>query len=179
LSSAAPSTLALTWGSIDDSLIHVGRSVSDGQLKATKTDRPRDVDLDPNLAQDLREYRMSQGRPSEREHLFTMEDGRLWNEGKWRRWRDRIFDPAVKRAGPDPIRPYELRHVRASLLLMSEASIVEVAAQMGHQPSVCLNVYGHLVAGLKGRGKIDPTSEITSARRASIDPNVGDFTASS
>jgi integrase len=44
-------------------------------------------------------------------------------------------------------RPYALRHAFASLLIAEgRLSIVEIAAQLGHNPTVRLDIYGHELA---------------------------------
>jgi site-specific recombinase XerD len=44
-----------------------------------------------------------------------------------------------ERAGTSVKPKRTIRHARASMLVASGASIVEVAAQLGHSPSMCLN----------------------------------------
>jgi integrase len=156
--------IALQWGDLRDDVLRVDKSLSDGQVKGTKTERPRDVDIEPWLKQELLEHRISLGRPADRELIFQMHDGRPWNEGKWRRWRDRTFEPAVAKAGLPPMPPYDLRHARASQLIASGASVVEVADQLGHSPSMCLTTYSHVIAEFKRRGSIDLEAEVRAAR---------------
>lgn len=58
-----------------------------------------------------------------------------------------MFRPAAARAGLVGARPYDLRHAFASLLIAEgRLSIVEIAAQLGHNPTVCLDIYGHEMA---------------------------------
>ena len=126
-----------------------------------------DRDLEPWLRHDLLEYRLSQGRRHDEKLIFQMQDGRPWNDGKWRRFRDRIVDPAVERAKVPAIRPYDLRHARASQLIASGASVVEVASQLGHSPTMCLNTYSHVISDFKRRGPIDLEAEVRTAREGS------------
>ncbi len=46
--------------------------------------------------------------------------------------------------GLGAIRPYDLRHSFASLLLHERYSVVEVARQLGHNANVRLSTYGHV-----------------------------------
>jgi integrase len=63
-------------------------------------------------------------------------------------FRDHVFYPAVSAAGLRRIRLYSLRHSAASLAIESGASVLAVAERLGHaEPSVTLNVYGHLFPG--------------------------------
>jgi integrase len=88
--------------------------------------------------------------PSSR--VFTSPDG---GPLRPRNWRARFFDPAVAAAGLGPyideddeeqrehrgVRPYDLRHTAATLMLANHASIRQVADRLGHSsPSVTLNV---------------------------------------
>ena len=64
-------------------------------------------------------------------------------------------------------RPYDLRHAFASLLIAEgRLSIVEIAAQLGHNPTVCLDIYGHEMAERAGGGVASAESLIYDARRA-------------
>ena len=63
----------------------------------------------------------------------------------WRNWRSRAFKPAAEKAGLKGIRPYDLRHSFCSLLIKEGQSVVEVAAQAGHAPSMTLDIYGHVM----------------------------------
>ncbi len=74
-----------------------------------------------------------------------------------------MFKPALKDAGlPDDIRPYDLRHARASMLVASGVGIVEAAAQLGHAPTVLLDTYAHVLEGTDG--KLDVDAEVAKAR---------------
>ena len=58
-----------------------------------------------------------------------------------------MFRPVAARAGLVGARPYDLRHAFASLLIAEgRLSIIEIAAQLGHNPTVCLDIYGHEMA---------------------------------
>jgi integrase len=67
------------------------------------------------------------------------------------------------------MRPYDLRHARASQLIASGASIVEVAEQLGHSASMCLGTYSHVISEFKRRGPIDLEAEIRTARESAGD----------
>jgi integrase len=58
-----------------------------------------------------------------------------------------VFRPAAARASLEGARPYDLRHAFASLLIAEgRLSIIEIAAQLGHNPTVCLDIYDHEMA---------------------------------
>jgi site-specific recombinase XerD len=74
------------------------------------------------------------------------------------------FKNALESAGLDhSTRVYDLRHAYASLMIKSGLNVVEVAARLGHSPSVCLGTYAHVLEEL-GAGAIDPEHEILAAR---------------
>ena len=50
--------------------------------------------------------------PSDRHCIFNP-----WRDHDWKNWRRRIFEPAAKAAGLERVRPYDLRHSFASLLI--------------------------------------------------------------
>ncbi len=47
------------------------------------------------------------------------------------------------------VKPYDLRHTNASILIYSGLNIVEIATRLGHSVQVCQNIYLHLIEGLK------------------------------
>jgi hypothetical protein len=62
------------------------------------------------------------------------------------------------------MRPYDLRHSFCSLLIAEGASVVEVAAQAGHSPTMTLNTYGHVMDELAGDTRKDAEAAIRDAR---------------
>jgi integrase len=137
--------IALTWGQIRDRTILVDRAVSLGEDKDTKTHVARTVRLLKPVAQDLAEWKLASGRPADDQLVFPRRDAGAWSESDYRNWRRRVFKPAAQAAGLDRARPYDLRHSFASLLLHQGMSVVEIAAQLGHQPTVTLDTYGHVI----------------------------------
>jgi integrase len=75
--------------------------------------------------------------------VFTSSTGTPLRNSNFRR---RVWQPALEAAGlPDNVRPLDLRHTCASLLIRRGASIKAVQQQLGHStPIVTLNVYAHL-----------------------------------
>jgi hypothetical protein len=81
----------------------------------------------------------------------------------WRNWRRRAFAPAVAEAGlAAGTRPYDLRHSFVSLLLEG-ATVVEVARQAGHSPTMTLSTYAHLFEELEGAETRSAEDEIRRA----------------
>jgi integrase len=69
--------------------------------------------------------------------------------------------------------PYSLRHAYASLLVHEGRSVIEVAAQLGHSPSVCLDTYGHVIAELTGARRVKAKTAIERARKATAGKSAG------
>lgn len=162
--------LALTWGDVGDRTILVERSLALGEVKETKTRRTRSVRLLGPLATDLKALRMRLGRPGDGKLVFPRPDNEPWRDTDWRNWRRRVFTPAAKMGGLGAIRPYDLRHSFVSLLIAEGRSIVEVARQAGHSPTMALNTYGHVFDELEGAGRRPAEDVIREARATSVRP---------
>jgi integrase len=157
---------ALRWQDVGEPTLLVERATgSDGAIKATKTGRSRNVRLLPLLAAELREWRLTSGRPSDAELIIPGRDGKGWSDTDRNNWRRRNWTPACHAAGLDPApRPYDLRHSFASLLLAEGRQALHVAQQLGHTPAVLLSTYAHLLPELGVAAHIEPELEIAKAR---------------
>ena len=165
--------LALEWRHVREKTLLVEQALSDGRLKEQKNRRPpRTVDLLPALRKDLAEWKLACGRPADTQLLFTATRGGLWSDDDYRNWRSRIFKPATRTVGLEGTRPYDLRHSFASLLIHEgRLSIVEIAAQLGHSPTMTLGTYAHVIAELRGTKRISADRQISQARTSSkMDP---------
>jgi integrase len=159
--------LALEWRHVRERTLLVERALSDGQIKALKNRRqPRTVSLLPPLIEDLDEWRdASAARPGA--PLFAAASGGFWRATDWRNWRKRVYRPTAQSVGIDGARPYDLRHAFASLLIHEgRMSIVEIAAQLGHNPTVCLDTYAHVMAEQAGGERVSALEQIVQARQA-------------
>jgi integrase len=137
--------LALCWGHVRDRTILVERAVSLGEVKDTKTRAHRGVRLLAPLQEDLREWRRSNGAPSDGALLFPSSQDRLWTKTDWDNWRRRAFDRACMAIALSGARPSDLRHSFASLLLHEGRSVMYVARQFGHDARLTLGTYGHVI----------------------------------
>jgi integrase len=162
--------LALEARHIRQSTILVEQAVTDGELKRQKTGRLyRTVDLLPVLAGDLADW-MAAGRDG---FLFARADGGPWRTDDWKNWRNRRFLPAAKRAGLGRPRPYDLRHSFVSLMVREQrTSVVELADQLGHAPTMTLNTYAHVFAEFRRTEPVDANEWIVRARRGIADRRV-------
>ncbi|HZW10029.1 MAG TPA: tyrosine-type recombinase/integrase [Phycisphaerales bacterium] len=157
---------ALRWGDVGQTTLLVQRGADpDGKPKATKTVRGvRNVRLLAPLAGDLAAWRaQTGGRGSDL--VFPTKRGTPMTEKDWNNWRGRVFRPARRALElPDATKPYDLRHSFASLLLAEGRTVHYVAEQLGHDPTLTLNTYGHLIAEYADRLNINADEEITNAR---------------
>jgi integrase len=61
-------------------------------------------------------------------------------------WRDSFFYPLLKRAGLPRIRPHDLQHTAATLLLAQGVPVKVVSEMMGHaNVGITLSIYGHVL----------------------------------
>lgn len=159
--------LALEVRHIGKATLLVEQKNVDGEIVAgQKTDRPpRSIDLLGSLRQDLAEYMLATGQRTPKALLFPRPDGLPWREYDYRNWRRRVFKPAVKAAGLDITRPYDLRHAFASLLIReSRLSLAEIAEQLGNSVATLSDVYTHVIADMKGQKRMPADAAIQRAR---------------
>lgn len=62
------------------------------------------------------------------------------------------------------MRPYDLRHSFASLLIREGKSVVDVASQLGHAPTMTLSTYAHVMADLDDEDRRSADEMIREAR---------------
>jgi integrase len=148
----------LRWGHVHERTLVIG---------AAKTRSRRTVRLLDPLAHDLREWRMACGRPADDVPVVPRpsDDGVL-SAKSFNVWRGETFVPALKAAGLDRARPYDLRHSFASLLLHEGRSVIYVARQLGHNARYTLGTYGHVIDELDDRPQLPADDAIREARVA-------------
>jgi len=143
--------LALHPGDLDlvKRTVRVERAATlGGQVKATKTNEVRTVDLSANLVPKLVAYRhwleleTMGGRWGETPWLFPNDQGGLYKEPHVRC----VFQRVLRRANLPTFRLYDLRHTFASLLLSSAIPLVYVSQQLGHaNPTTTLKYYARWI----------------------------------
>lgn len=156
--------LALRWSDVRDRTLLVERALALGDVKATKTGKTRSVRLLGPLASDLAQWRLFSGRPPADALVFPRSNGAAWSDFDWRNWRKRVFAPAAAAAQLENVRPYDLRHSFVSLLIAEGASVVEVARQAGHSPTMALTTYAHVIEELEGAERQPAETVIRQAR---------------
>lgn len=131
--------LALEWADVGDRTLSVHASIALGAEKDTKNRRTRTVELSDELRDALRSWKLASGN---REGLvFPGTDGKPWTDTQYRNWRKRKFEPAA----PEGVRPYDLRHTRASELFAEGRNPAWIADQMGHTLQTLLSTYVHVM----------------------------------
>jgi hypothetical protein len=99
--------------------------------------------------------------------LFPSASGGFWRATDWRNWRERIYKPMAESVGLAGARPYDLRHAFASLLIHEgRLSVLEIAAQLGHNPTVCLDTHAHVIAEQAGGERVGATADRAGAAGA-------------
>jgi integrase len=158
--------LALRWGDVREHTLIVQRAVSLGDVKGTKTGGSRTVRLLAPLAADLKAWRLRSGRPADSALVIPGQEG-PWTEQAYMSWRRQAFARALKAAGVESARPYDLRHSFASLLLHEGRSVIYVARQLGHGAQLTLGTYGHVIDELEDAPHLDAEQAIRAARSGS------------
>jgi integrase len=147
---------ALTWRDVLDDRglprerLEVRRALSDHEESTTKAGRAREPELFGPIAVEVAELYLARGRPGLRELVFPDTTG-----GYLRRqnWRQRVWIPALERAGVEYFRPHDLRHGCATLLIYDGRPVTEVADHLGHADAgFTARVYSHVFKDATRRG---------------------------
>jgi len=89
-------------------------------------------------------------------------------------FRTKVWLPAVRAAGLDPLRPHDLRHTAVALWIAAGANRKEVAVRAGHTSvSFTLDRYAHLFEGhdaelARDRGEAAPAAAVCVREARSI-----------
>jgi integrase len=142
--------LALEPGDLDfkGRFIHVQRGLSRMKIETPKNGKTRRVDMTRQIAEALKVImaentkkglRLGMGGPPQ--YLFTNKEGKLMDPNKWR---SRVFDKMLKKAGLRKMRVHDLRHTYATLRITKGDSILDVSNQLGHYSvNLTLDTYTH------------------------------------
>jgi len=99
----------------------------------------RTVALPRTIVRELEEHLARWAAP---ELVFPAPEGGPLRTPSWRR---RFWQPAVRAAGLEPLRPHDLRHTAVALWIAAGANVKEVATRAGHTSvAFTLDRYGHL-----------------------------------
>lgn len=113
---------------------------------APKSGEERTVVLPPTLVRQLRDYLATAPAKGPRDFLFTdpTDASAPMRHNAW--FYQRVFKPAVRRAGLNPaLRFHDLRHTCASLLIEQNTPLKAIQEHLGHaSATLTLDRYGHL-----------------------------------
>jgi integrase len=158
---------ALQWSDVLErglprARLRIVRGLSERQVTSPKSARAREPELFGPIAAELAELYLALGRPDSQTLVFADTKG-----GYLRRqnWRQRIWIPALERAGEPYFRPYDLRHTCATLLIYEGRPVTEVAAHMGHADAgFTARVYGHVFRDAAKRRRVPIEQAIAESR---------------
>ena len=146
--------VTLTWSQVGERTLAIPASAKRGG-------RDRHIPILAPLAEDLAAWR---GQTRGRSLVFPHGPGG-WSRDDWRNWLRRVYKPAAVTAGlPSTTRARDLRGSFASLLIFSGLNVVEVAQQLGHSPSMCLDTYAGVFAEFDPEQRQSPEAVIAEAR---------------
>ncbi len=137
---------ALNASSVDlDGLAITVSATGDGaRVGRPKGGRVRRVHVEGRVADVLAEQ-LRERVPNAGDLVFPTPRGAMWDGSNFR---ERVFDPAKRRAELGGMIFHDLRHTYASLLIAANVQPMVVAAQLGHTDArLVLQRYGHLYPG--------------------------------
>jgi integrase len=152
------------WADLGN-VLHVRRAVGPEGVKTTKTNKTRTVPVASALRADLDGWRREVGSPPADAFVLSRADGEPWTNDDYRNWQRRRLRTAVRAAGIGLARPYDLRHSAASLWIAEGRTIIEVAAWLGHDPTMTLKTYAHVVADRDPADSRTFDARVMAARR--------------
>jgi integrase len=158
--------LALRWDHVRNKTLLVEQALAYSEIKPTKTGAIRSVRILPALKADLDKWR-EEAPPHPSNLVFaskTNGDG-AWLREAYKSWTRKAFKESARAAGRDDLRPYDLRHSFASLLIREGKSVVDVASQLGHAPTMTLSTYAHVMADLDEEDRRSANELIDEARK--------------
>ncbi len=158
--------LSLQWDQVRNGFIY---------LRKTKTNEPRQIPINADLAGMLKEIRREQELRTK--YVFTYKAGRESPAVSIKRI-DRAFKAALRRAGIENFRFHDLRHTFASHMVMRGASLKDVQELLGHKSMTMTLRYAHLsqerkkkavnlLNGLTAYVKSDMSQNVTKLNSAS------------
>jgi integrase len=137
---------ALTASNVDleGAAITVAASGGGARVGRPKGGKVRRVHVERRVVELLADQ-LRERVPNAGDLVFPSQRGAMWDGSNFR---ERVFDPAKKRAELGEMIFHDLRHTYASLLIAANVQPMVVAAQLGHTDArLVLQRYGHLYPG--------------------------------
>lgn len=160
---------ALRWrGVLDDQFtprkrLIIEQNLSAGQATDTKNREPRTPKLFDPVAEDLLEHWKASGKPPRSALVFPDTGGGIIRASNWHR---RSWQPALRAAGLEHFRPYDMRHTSATLLIYAGWNPLDVADHLGHgDPGFTLRTYGHVFRDATSEQRVSITRRILRGRK--------------
>ena len=151
--------LGLTWGDVDTKAgtirvrFQLSRTPGGGRVPVKTDEANREVDISPELASMLREFRAACLFSQDTDYLFHTETGQPLGWSNVDRYALGSAVKAAKLSEPAP-RFHDLRHTFASMLIADGADVEYVRGQLGHaDAAITLRVYTHAF----GRQRLPPS----------------------
>ena len=151
--------LGLKWADLDDGKLRIQRALSRSKagwkFEEPKTSRSRrTVTLPMTTLRALREHRVKQLEErlksadyADLDLMFATSSGQPL---EFRLLAQRYFKPLLRAAGLPDIRPYDLRHTHATLLLKAGEHPKVVSERLGHHSTVMtMDVYSHVLPDMQ------------------------------
>jgi len=160
----------LQWDDIDfgGGFITIRRTLDGTRSGTPKSGDERRIDMSGQLAHLLQQLRqmtteaaMKRGLGKVPEWVFCTAQGKPFDEHNLRR---RVFYPALLKAGLRRIRPHDLRHSFASILIQNREPLPYVRDMLGHHSiKITVDTYGHLIPG-GNRQAVDALDDVNWKR---------------
>jgi integrase len=146
--------LALTWADInlDAGLMMISKSLEQTKqglrVKSTKSEEPREIGLDDDALEVLREHRLEQDQDrtlyaesyEDRNLVFCQPNGAYYSPD---RMGARVSE-LLRKAGLHGVSLHSLRHSHASILISEGVPIPVVSERLGHaNQNITLSIYSH------------------------------------
>jgi integrase len=151
----------LQWKHVHTHHLLIEQSAQVGEIKSTKTNKVRSIELCKALADELAEYRPDNADPEDL--VIQGTKGGILN---WHNWYNRVWGDARKHVTASN-RAYDLRHTFASMQIHAGRNIMQVAAELGHaKPSMTTDTYAHVFTESQMESRMTVDDAILAARIA-------------
>jgi integrase len=158
--------VGLEWRDVDfdHRVLLIRRSRRKARVSEPKNGKARRVDMSPQLTATLRTLQSIQeaeavvNGTAAPTRAFSNPHGHPIHDDSFRQ---RVWAPALKRAGLRYRKPHTLRHTYASQLIEAGEPLTYIQQQLGHHSAAfTLRVYGHLLPR-QGRRGVDVLDDVT------------------
>jgi integrase len=110
------------------------------RIKSTKSEEPREIGLDDDALQVLRDHRIEQDRDRAHDMVFCQPTGAFYSPD---RMGARVAE-LLRKAGLHGVSLHSLRHSHASILISEGVPIPVVSERLGHaNQNITLAIYSH------------------------------------